>query len=94
MKGLLIIVLLLAILSAITNPNKDAHVKAIQDKIVAQSGAQDPLVQKGVSAVGGTLLNAMVDYRSYGVYSVTKANNKVITVGALGMVYVSETPKQ
>jgi hypothetical protein len=65
------------------NPSADAH----RGKIKQVTGERSPIA----GALGLGALTAFVSsYHSWGVASYTTANDKLLSVGAFGMVYVVE----
>jgi len=78
MKSLLIIVIV-AVVAALTNPSKKEHLQAISDKNALVGG----LVELG-SALGG------VSYNNYIVASTLSIDSKNITVGVFKNVVVLE----
>lgn len=79
----LIVVLLLVILLAVTNPGNDQHIQAIEDNL-AQEETLSGLVNRGV------LVFDPPAYHSAIIVSYTKRKDKLATIGALGYVWVDE----
>ena len=64
-----------------TNPGRARHERRIE----AEVRVRHPVA----SLFGaGTLAARLVDYRSYGVLSVGRLDERVVSVGVLGMVFV------
>ncbi|NLF38297.1 hypothetical protein GX586_02560 [bacterium] len=88
MKKLMWIAILVGavVLLGATNPGYDTHKKAIADWLVAKSEVQQPLAKKGVAAIGSVFAGAVTEYKSYGLFSVTKNERGWVTFGVLGFV--------
>ena len=84
-KGLLKIIIFMAviILFVITNPKKESHDHEIKNMITRQ----DEFLG---SFGGGWIATKMVNYHSYGVFSITKFEDSIVTIGFLGMVFPVE----
>ena len=79
----IIIIMLVIILLAVTNPNHDAHIEAIKDAY----WKKDPVT----SAVGlGMLVINPPKYNNMTLLSYTKYKNKLSTVGIFGYVWVDD----
>jgi hypothetical protein len=79
----IIVVLLVAILLAVTNPSADAH----RDAMAASYSHERPLA----GAVGlGAVSAAVPSYQSFVLGSYTTVGETVTSIGALGMVKVIE----
>ena len=77
----ILVLLVLAVLLAVTNPSVDTHRRAIADEYKAQR----PLA----GAVGlGTLTAQLPEYHSAVVASYTSAGDEITSIGVLGMVFV------
>jgi hypothetical protein len=74
-----IVVLLVLILLAVTNPPKEAHQKAFGKEMAREHGV--------VGKFGGEVYSGLFSYRDYVFFSLTKDDGKVKTVGILGMVF-------
>jgi hypothetical protein len=81
MKTLLqaIVVVLVLILLAVTNPSKEAHQKAFGQKVGREHGV--------VGKFGGEVYSGLFTYRDYVFFSLTRYDGKIKTVGILGMVF-------
>jgi len=83
MKGLLQAVagLLLLILLAVTNPSLEKHQKAINDDFARE--------HKVAGALGiGIVYSSLFSYRDYVLFSLTRYEGEIRSVGLLGFVYV------
>ena len=80
---LVIIILLIAVLMAVTNPDKDAHIQAISDSL-SEMDTVTNMVNLGILTVNPP------EYRSYALFSSTTHRNKTATVGLFGYVWVNE----
>ena len=80
---LVIIILLVAVLLAVTNPDRDAHIQAISDSLSDMDTVTN-IVNMGVLTVNPP------EYRSYALFSSTTHGKKTATVGLLGYVWVNE----
>jgi len=77
----IIAVLLLVIAAFALNPSAAQHRNAIRDAVADQS----PIA--GMLGLGA-LVSLATDYHSAGVFSYTKADDRVISIGAFGLVHV------
>ena len=77
----LVVVALVLALAAMTNPTADQHRDAIR-KAVAERSALERIFGVGVLTAFAS------SYRSLGVASYSVVNDRTVTVGAFGMVYV------
>ncbi|MBM4292090.1 MAG: hypothetical protein FJ138_12120 [Deltaproteobacteria bacterium] len=102
MKNSLIVALALVI-CAISNPSRDAHVDQVKRDFLKEGdarrdGAEGAMEQLGrglARALGGSMMEVLLEgaeYRDWGVASALvlerKGDNEVLTVGALGQVWV------
>ena len=78
-----IILLLVAILLAVTNPDKDHHIQAITDSLSNQN-AISSVLNRGILTVDPP------SYHSAIVFSYTKKKDKMTTLGILNYVWVDE----
>lgn len=77
-----IIVILLVLVAALAlNPSAEKHRNAIRDAI----SEKYPIA--GMLGIG-TLASFASNYHSYGVFSYTSENDRVISFGAFGVVHV------
>lgn len=79
--SIIIIVLIFVIAALALNPSAAQHRDAIRDAVADQS----PIA--GMLGLG-TLVSFAANYHSGGVFSYTKADDRVISVGAFGIVHV------
>jgi len=79
----LIVVLLLVILLAVTNPGNDQHIQAIEDNL-AREESFSGLVNRGVLAIDPPAYHSVI------IVSYTKRKDKLATIGALGYVWVDK----
>lgn len=79
--SVIIVVLLLVVAALALNPSAAQHRDAIREAIADQS----PIA--GMLGLG-TLASFAVNYHSNGVFSYTKADDRVISIGAFGVVHV------
>ena len=77
----LIVVLLLVILLAVTNPDKERHLQAIRDSLAEQEALSE-LVTRGTLAIDPPVYNSVI------IVSYSKRRDKLATIGALGYVWV------
>jgi len=77
----LVVVALVLALAAMTNPTADQHRDAIR-KAVAERSTLERIFGVGVLTAFAS------SYRSLGVASYSVVNDRTVTVGAFGMVYV------
>jgi hypothetical protein len=83
----LLVVLVVAVLLAVTNPSADTHRKAIADEYKAER----PLA----GAVGlGTLSAQLPEYHSAVLGSYTTEGDDITSIGLLGMVFVVDVKTQ
>ncbi len=80
---LIIILLLFAILLAVTNPQKESHSTAISDRL-----AEDDVITN-VFNRGSMMVNPPV-YHNFAFFSYTKHDKDITTIGILGYVWVNE----
>ena len=79
----IIIILLTAILLAVTNPQKENHIDAIVNKLESENSLNG-LIARGV------LTFSPPDYRNLALASYTVFNKQLATVGLAGYVYVNK----
>jgi len=79
----IIIVLLCAILLAVTNPNKDNHMQAIKNHF-AKKDTVTSILSQGIMTVNPP------SYHNAALISYTKHDGKISTVGILGYVWVDK----
>ncbi len=83
----ILVVLVFAVLLAVTNPSADTHRKAIADEYKAER----PLA----GAIGlGTLTAQLPEYHSAVLGSYTTAGDEITSIGVLGMVWVVHAEAQ
>jgi len=78
-----IILLLVAILLAVTNPDRESHHQAIKNKLT-QKDAITNVLNRGILAVNPP------SYHTVALVSYTKYEDKLATIGAMGYVWVNE----
>ena len=78
-----IILLLVAILLAVTNPGRESHQQAIKNKLT-QKDAITNVLNRGILAVNPPIYHTAV------VISYTRYEDKLASIGALGYVWVNE----
>lgn len=83
----IIIILLSAILLAVTNPKMDTHVAAINDRL-GEEGAITNVLTRGLLAVKPPAYHNLV------LLSYSKWNNKISSIGVFGYVWVNKTAFQ
>lgn len=91
-KVLLTIVLILVILagaSALTNPSKEKHIDAIQDAYMGNLDDKSYDFLDGKSLTKIVLQNTL-DYKSFGLCSTGRILDKDVSFGILGHVFVLE----
>lgn len=82
MKKFLILVIVLIVVAALTNPSHSSH----REKIKATFKEDNPLI----SAVGGgEVYTRLVDYHSYVIYSKTTLDDETVSTGIFGIVWVN-----
>lgn len=81
--SVVIIVLLTAILLAVTNPDRDRHIQVIIDSL-SEKDAVSNVINLGLLAVNPPA------YTSYALFSMTEYRDKTASVGLLGYVWVNE----
>lgn len=79
----IIIILLVAILLAVTNPKNDAHIQAIKDAYRDKGIVSNVMVQ-------GLLTVTPPTYHNITLASYTRHKDKLATVGILGYVWVDD----
>ena len=77
----IIIVLLGAILMAVSNPNQDRHLQAIKDRLAGQNSLASVVAQAALAVNPPS-------YHSALVLSYTKHNDKLSSIGILSYVWV------
>lgn len=83
MKKLLVLILVLILIAAISNPSHTAH----REKIKSTFKQDNPLI----SAVGGgEVYSRLLDYHSYLIFSKTTLDDETVSTGMLGMVWVNK----
>ena len=80
---MVIIVLLVAILMAVTNPDRDRHMQAITDSLSGKDTVSNVL------NLGLMTVNPPV-YTSYALFSSTEYKDKTASLGIMGYVWVNE----
>jgi len=80
----MVIVLILLICVAVSNPIKETH----QKKLISKFNEEHPIL--GVLQ-GGDVLSNLVEYENYVFFSKTKIHNKTLSVGYLTTVKVYTT---
>ena len=80
----IIITLLAAILLAVTNPKKENHIEAIYHRLT-DGDAISNVINRGLLAVKPP------EYRSLTLFSYTKWDKKISSIGAFGYVWVNAT---
>ncbi len=78
-----IILLLAAILLAVTNPDRESHLQAIKDRLTEKDAITNVL-NRGILAVNPP------EYHSSAVISYTRYNDKLATISIVGYVWVNE----
>ena len=78
-----IILLLVAILLAVTNPDRESHVQAIKESY-RKKDAVTSVVGQGILAVNPPV------YHNVALLSYSKFKDKLTTVGILGYVWVDD----
>lgn len=76
-----IIVAVILVAAIALNPNKQRHDEALRKKVADRS----PIA--GMLGVGRAM-SWMTSYHSLGIASYTKSDDRVISIGALGLVWV------
>ncbi len=79
----IIVILLVLILFAVTNPKKDSHIQAIKNTFQKKDTVTSMLVQ-GILAVNPP------QYHNSTLFSYTRYRNQLSTVGVVGYVWVDE----
>jgi competence protein ComGC len=80
---IIIIVLLCAILLAVTNPDKNSHIQAIKDHFSSKNTVSSMLAQ-GIMTVNPP------SYHNAALISYTKHDGKISTIGIIGYVWVDK----
>ena len=80
---LVIIILLVAVLLAVTNPDKDTHIQAITDNL-SDRDAVTNVINLGILTVNPP------EYKNYALFSITTHNSKTASVGIFTFVWVNE----
>ena len=80
---LVIIILLVAVLLAVTNPDRDTHMQAISDNL-SNRDAVTNVINLGILTVNPP------EYRNYAIFSITTHNSKTASVGIFSFVWVNE----
>ncbi|MBK7428048.1 MAG: hypothetical protein IPI60_14015 [Saprospiraceae bacterium] len=82
MRNFLILVIVLMVVAALSNPSHSTH----REKIKATFKQDNPLI----SAVGGgEVFTRLVDYHSYILFSTTTLDDEKVSTGIFGMVWVN-----
>ena len=76
-----VVIAVIVAIAALTNPSADRHREAIRKEVAERSALERVL---GV----GVLKAFASSYRSLGVASYTVVNDRTVSVGAFGIVYV------
>ena len=79
----IIIILLCAILLAVTNPDRDSHMQAIND-YYAKKNTVTGLLSQGIMTVNPPA------YHNAALISYTKYDGKISTVGIMGYVWIDK----
>lgn len=80
----ILVLAVLVVLAFVLNPSPERHREKIKEAIAERSPLAGAL---GVGALAAFASN----YHSLGVASYTKAGDKVLSVGFMGMVFVADT---
>lgn len=80
----IIVLLLVTILLAVTNPKKEGHIQAIKDAYRKKDAVSNVIAQ-GILAVNPP------QYHNSTLFSYTKYRNQLSTVGIMGYVWVDDT---
>ncbi len=83
----LIIVLLAAILMAVSNPGEEKHLDAVKSELAGQNMLSGALARTFLAVDPPS-------YHSAVIFSYTKRDNKLFTVGILGYVWVDIKEKK
>jgi hypothetical protein len=79
----LVVVLLVGLILAITNPSRERHQQAIRDVITHDH----PIA----SLFGlGQIASGLPEYHSFGFFSYTTVDQDVVSIGAVGYVWVKD----
>ena len=81
--AIIIIILLCAILLAVTNPDRDSHMQAIKDYF-AKKDTVTSILSRGIVTVNPP------SYHNAALVSYTKYDGKISTVGIMGYVWVDK----
>lgn len=80
----IIITLLVAILLAVSNPQKENHIEAIKNRL-AERDAITNVINRGLLAVKPP------EYHTLALLSYTKWDNRISSIGIVGYVWVDVT---
>ncbi|MGH8120789.1 MAG: hypothetical protein ACRESK_09265 [Gammaproteobacteria bacterium] len=79
-----IITLLIAILLAVTNPKKENHIEAIKNRLDDRD-AVTTVINRGLLALKPP------EYHTVAIFSYTKWDNRITSIGGCGYVWVDVT---
>ena len=84
----------LIVVCAITNPDKAKHISGIKEKGMSEARASNDLkamfVVGALGDVGAALIEPLLEYNSYLVFSTTAIREKTLSIGVLGQVFTVE----
>ena len=86
-----VVLIVLAAICAATNPDREAHIDAIQESYMGKldSNSFDFLDGKSLTRI---VLNKSIDYKSYFLWSTSGTKNRNLAFGIFGHVFVMDQP--
>lgn len=85
--GGIVIILIVFIFGAVTNPDMNQHQRTIGSHVEAES----PLIDLfGAGDLAGGIAGSMLTYNDYAVFSTTTHERKIVTIGVAGQVFLRE----
>ena len=79
----IVLILLVAILLAVTNPDKESHMQAISNKL-AEKGTISNVLSLGLLALKSP------EYYNMALFSYTRTSDKIATIGLFSYVWVNK----
>jgi|JFJP01.1.fsa_nt_gi putative Mn2+ efflux pump MntP len=83
-KGLKILIFIgvLLVVAYFTNPKSQTH----KNKVTERFQEQNPIT--GALGLGSFVTNIALEYNDYQIFSLGKFDNKIISIGLFGMVFI------
>lgn len=88
---IVVVLIVLAAICAVTNPDREAHIDAIQESYIGKldSNSFDFLDGKSLTRI---VLNESLNYKSYGLWSTSGVMDHNLAFGIFGHVFVMDEP--